>query len=85
MTLNIRAFGIACGLVWGVGLFILPWWIMVTGDPIAQQTFLERVYVGYTFTPLGSVIGLVWGFVDGLVGGLIFAWLYNVLAKKMFA
>jgi hypothetical protein len=28
MKLNVRAFALTCGLVWGLGLFIFTWWIM---------------------------------------------------------
>jgi hypothetical protein len=41
------------------------------------------VYRGYSITPLGSVVGLIWGFVDGLIGGAIFAWLYNIIAVRL--
>ena len=82
MKLDVRAFAITCALVWGLGLFVLTWWIIAfegaTGDP----TLIGRVYRGYTITPLGSVIGLVWGLLDGLIGGAIFAWLYNLLASR---
>jgi hypothetical protein len=82
MKLDVRAFAIACALVWGLGLFVLTWWIIafegVTGDP----TLIGRVYRGYTITPLGSMIGLVWGLLDGLIGGAIFAWLYNLIVSR---
>jgi hypothetical protein len=39
--------------------------------------------MGFSFTPLGSVIGAVWGFVDWGIAGVIFAWLYNWLSKKL--
>jgi hypothetical protein len=79
MKLDGKAFGLACGLVWGLGLFFLTWWIILFEGISAPSMFFSRLYLGYTITPLGSVIGLVWGFFDGWVGGLIFAWLYNVL------
>jgi len=28
MKLNVLAFGLACGLVWGLGVFCLAWWVM---------------------------------------------------------
>jgi len=40
-------------------------------------TLFERIYIGYSFTPIGSVIGAVWGFVDWGIAGIIFGWLYN--------
>ncbi len=83
MILNVRAFAIASAIVWGAGVFILTWWLIVLGDAAAAPTLLERVYVGYEITPVGSVIGLVWAAVDGLVGGAIFAWLYNKFAVRL--
>jgi len=70
MRLKVKAFALSCGLIWGLGLFLLTWWII----------FIGRLYRGYSISPLGSVIGLVWAFFDGLIGGAIFAWLYNLLA-----
>ncbi len=81
MKLDIRAFALACGLLWGLALFLVTWWILAFDGAITELTFLGRVYRGYSVTPLGSVIGLVWGFADGLIGGAIFAWLYNRLAR----
>jgi hypothetical protein len=77
MKINIKAFALAAGLWWGLGMFALTWWMILfqgaTGDP----TIIERVYRGYSLSPIGSLIGLGWGFVDGLIGGAILAWLYN--------
>lgn len=81
MKLDIRAFALACGLLWGLALFLVTWWILAFDGAITEPTFLGRIYRGYSITPLGSVIGLVWGFADGLIGGAIFAWLYNRLAR----
>jgi hypothetical protein len=44
---------------------------------------IGRLYRGYTISPAGSLIGLIWAFADGLLGGLILAWLYNLLAGKL--
>ena len=84
MKLNVWAFGLTCALIWGLGLFVLTWWIIfLAEDETVYTTVLSRVYLGYAITPVGSVIGLVWGFFDGLIVGAIFAWLYNVLAGRM--
>ena len=42
---------------------------------------IARVYRGYSFTFVGSLIGFAWAFVDGLIGGALLAWLYNRFAK----
>lgn len=81
MKLNIKALALTAGILWGAAVFLAAWWIQLTGHVGGDPTLLERIYLGYAFTPLGSVIGLVWGFVDGLIGGALFAWLYNTLAR----
>lgn len=84
MKLHVPAFGIACGLIWGLGVFVLTWWMMIfaTAGP-AEPTFIGRIYLGYTVSGAGSVIGLVWGLLDGFFGGLVFAWLYNLLIDRL--
>ena len=84
MRLNALAFGLACGLIWGLGLFIITWWIIAfDSQQPGEATVLGQVYRGYEITTIGSIIGLVWGFFDGLIGGVIFAWLYNLLATRL--
>ena len=80
MTLNVRAFALACGVLWGLALFLITWWIILFDGSSDQHTFLGLVYRGYSLTPVGSIIGGAWGLVDGFIGGAIFAWLYNKLA-----
>ncbi|UCF44146.1 MAG: bacteriophage holin [Planctomycetota bacterium] len=83
MKLNIKAFALAFGLIWGFGLFALTWWIIAFEGATGDVTMIGRLYRGYSISPAGSFIGLVWALADGLVGGLIFAWLYNLLADKL--
>ena len=80
MRLNVKAFALTCGLVWGFLIFLLTWWIMIIWGVHGAITRIGLLYLGYSLTPLGSVIGLIWGFFDGLVCGAIFAWLYNLIA-----
>ena len=82
MKLNVKAFALMCGLMWGVGLFALTWWLIMFDGVTHEVTMIGRLYRGYNVSPLGSVIGLVWGFFDAAIGGAIAAWLYNVLAAR---
>jgi len=82
MKLNIKAFAAAFGLIWGIGIFVLTWWIIAFEGSTEDITFLGRVYRGYNISPAGSVIGLLWALADGAIGGAIFAWLYNLIAGK---
>jgi hypothetical protein len=83
MKLDVKALGLACGLVWGLGLFMITWWIIAWDGATGEVTFIGQVYRGYSISPVGSLFGLMWGFADGLIGGLIFAWVYNWLVGKM--
>ncbi len=85
MRLNLRAFSLTCGLVWGVGVFLLTWWIIAFEGATGDVTWIGRIYRGYDVSPVGSVVGLVWAFVDALIVGAIFAWLYNWLAADSSA
>ncbi len=80
MRLNIKAFALTSGIVWGLGLFALTWWVIAFDGATHEPTLLGRLYRGYNISPFGSVIGLLWAFADALVGGAIFAWIYNLLA-----
>ena len=82
MKLNIKAMALACGLIWGIGLCFLAWWLILLEGKAPEPCLLNRMYPGYTMTPVGSLIGFGWGFVDAGMGGLIFAWLYNLIADK---
>jgi hypothetical protein len=80
MKLNVRAFALTCSLMWGFGLFFMTWWMIAFDGPTLEPTLIGKIYRGYTVTPVGSVVGLIWALIDGLIGGAIFAWLYNLLA-----
>ena len=36
MKLNVPGFALACGLLWGVGLFFVTWW-MITFDGVTNR------------------------------------------------
>ncbi len=77
MKLNIKAAAFTGAIVWGFGLFVLTWWIIMFDGSSGEETFIGKIYRGYEVTPVGSFIGLGWGLVDGFFGCAIFAWLYN--------
>ena len=81
--INVRSFALTTGMFGGFSMFFIAWWLILIGAAEGPATLFERLYMGYSFTPLGSVIGAVWGFVDWGIAGAIFAWLYNWLTKKL--
>jgi len=84
MKLNVNAFGLACGILWGLMVAVLTltniWWAY----PGSWMNLIADIYKwGYNPTAYsGMIVGLIYGFVDGYIGGAIFAWLYNKLVKK---
>ena len=79
--LSIRSVALTTGIFGSVAMFFLAWWLIIIGNAEGPTTLFERVYIGYSFTPMGSVIGAVRGFVDWGIAGAIFAWLYNFINK----
>ena len=80
MSLNKKALGLACGLLWGGGVFVATLLVMMADNGGEHLSLLARFYIGYTVSPLGAFLGLVYGFIDGMVTGWILAWLYNRFA-----
>lgn len=78
--LNVINLGLALGITWGVTLFLLgiAAWLVGWGTPLVNV--LGSLYIGYTPTFWGSVIGAIWSFVDGFIGGVIIAWIYNLFS-----
>lgn len=85
MKLHVMSLALTAGILWGGGVFLMTWWVILwdgssglnptTGE--AEVFWLSRFYRGYTISPMGSVIGLVWAVPDGLIGGAAVAWVYN--------
>ena len=79
--MSIRSVALTTGILGAMAMFFLAWWLIIIGEAEGPITLLERMYIGYSFTPLGSVIGAIWGFVDFAIAGAIFAWIYNKINK----
>ena len=80
--MSIRSVGLTAGIFGAASMFFLAWWLIFTGNAEGPITLFERIYIGYSFTPMGSVIGAAWGFVDFGIAGALFAWLYNLINKR---
>jgi hypothetical protein len=58
MKLKVKAFALTCGIVWGLGLFLLTWWIIMFEGATGEPTLIGRLYRGYCISPMGSIVGL---------------------------
>ena len=79
--ISIRSLALTAGIFGATTMFLLAWWLMLTGSADGPKTLIEKIYIGYSFTPIGSFIGAVYGFIDWGIAGAIFAWLYNKINK----
>ncbi|UCE23594.1 MAG: bacteriophage holin [Candidatus Zixiibacteriota bacterium] len=77
MKLNVKALALTLGILWGLSVFILTWWIILFEGATGEITLIGKVYRGFCISPTGSLIGFLWGFFDGLIAGALVAWVYN--------
>ena len=81
--MSVRSLSLTTAIMGAVTMFLLAWWLILTGNAEGPPTLFERVYIVYSYTPLGSVSGAAYGFIDWGIAGAIFAWLYNFINKKL--
>lgn len=76
-----QGWGIALGLLFGIGLFLATIVLVVRGgpNPGPHLGLLGIYFPGYQVTFLGGVIGFAYAFVAGYAVGRIVATLYNRL------
>ncbi|MBD3388822.1 MAG: hypothetical protein GF416_07120 [Candidatus Altiarchaeales archaeon] len=70
---------LAGGLLTAAGMFIVTWMSIATGYMREILELIGTAYIGYTITPVGSIIGAVLGFIDAYAGLYLLAWIYNRL------
>ena len=79
LRLNGRAWGIAMGLLFGLGLFLATNILVLKGGPeVGPHLSLLGVFLpGYRVTFVGSLIGFVYLFVIGYAVGRLIGLVYN--------
>jgi hypothetical protein len=76
MKLDVKAFALANGIIWGLAIFIMTVWVLMRGGG-ETLILLEQFFIGYSISYAGALIGLAYGFVGGFICGGVFSWLYN--------
>ncbi len=79
--LDIKAFGLSVGIIWGLAMLSLGLINMGSHWGSGIVEVMSTLYIGYKATVLGSIIGGIWAFFDAGIGGVVLAWLYNRLAE----
>lgn len=78
--LRVVPMALGLGVTWGIGIMLLGW-VSAAGWGTKLVEVLSSLYLGYTSTFLGGVIGGLWGFVDAFFAGLVVSLLYNAFAS----
>ena len=81
-TLGVVSLGLAFGITWALGMFLLGIAAALFDWGVPVVAVLSSVYIGYSPSFFGSIAGAVWGFVDGFIGGVLMAWLYNKFVTR---
>jgi hypothetical protein len=79
LRLNARAWGMAFGLLGGLGLFIATMVLVLKGGPQvgAHLGLLANFFPGYRVTGVGAMLGFGYGFVTGYVVGWLISTVYG--------
>ena len=83
MHIRQRAFGIAVGILGGIGFFLATLASLAFGSG-QIISHLAAVMPGFTRSFAGAFFGLLWGCVYGFLGGILVAWLYNRFCKVLY-
>jgi hypothetical protein len=79
--LNVKAWAITGGVIWGTYLFLFPFFIMFGFRYYwfsSEAFFLARsIYPGLAPTIVGAFIGLIHGAICGAFCAGLFAWVHN--------
>lgn len=43
MKLDVKALALSCGLIWGLGLFLVTWWVILLDGASGEVTWLGHV------------------------------------------
>jgi hypothetical protein len=82
MKLDVKAFSLAAGILWGAAVLLITLAAVWRGAGM-HVGLLAGIYPGYQVSYLGSIAGLVYGFVTGAILAALLAWLYNKLGKQV--
>ena len=80
--LNVRGFALAGGILWGASVCLLTWLEIAGYGDITASAMIKSYYIGYSVSPVGSVIGAVYGLFDAGIACGLFALLYNKFSGK---
>jgi hypothetical protein len=83
LWLNLKALGLALGLLFGLAIFIATNWLVLKGgEPVGPHlSLLGQYFIGYKVSFLGSLVGFAYGFGLGSLCGASIGWIYNSVVE----
>jgi hypothetical protein len=84
VRLNGRAWGMALGALFAIGIFVATNFLVLKGGETPGQHLglLGQYFPGYDVNFLGSIIGAAYAFVAGYLIGRIVCGVYNTTARR---
>lgn len=79
--INKKRWALAAALIWGVVVLIVGLLSTFTGYATPIVNGLGSLYLGYSATIFGTLIGTVWALVDMFIGVYLLIWLYEILGR----
>jgi len=90
IRLNAKIWGLVCGLLLGMTIFVATNWLVIKGGHITPEgeyvvgphlQLLSQFFIGYRVSFLGSIIGFLYGFAVGSFIGTIIGLIYNKIVE----
>ncbi|MFP4165518.1 MAG: hypothetical protein ACLFQB_16190 [Chitinispirillaceae bacterium] len=77
MKLNTAAVASASGILWGLVVSSITWFVMLLEMKMSRKAIVGRVFRSHMIPPQAGIIAFFLGLVDGFLGGAAFSFLYN--------
>jgi hypothetical protein len=84
MDLRRRAFGIALGIMNSLVFLLINYWLLFIDAQAEVLTIFSKIFYGYTFSWVGTLIGTVSVFFFSFLLGVFLAWIYNLLSRLIY-
>jgi len=87
MKFKVTQVGFTVAIVWALLVFLVGLTNLIfPGYGVAFLKIIDSIYPGYHFGKWGFggvIVSTLYAALDGLVVGVVFAWVYNLLGKRM--
>lgn len=81
--LNSNVLGLVFGVISVIIIFAATNWLVLKGGDVVgpHLSLLGQIFIGYSVTFLGSLIGAVYAFIVGYLSGWLVGWIYNAIVS----